>query len=315
MAREADDAPSAWQDALAEGVILADGGRVRSLNRAAAELLRVDPALAVGRPLISVLRDHRLERAALDGGEVEIERAGRTLRAVGIADGLLLRDVTAERSAREGARELLAVLSHELRTPVTTIRATLEALRHDLPEAQRERFLARAEGEAARLVRLLEDLTAEATPPRNRRVPLREVAERARGVLAPLLAERGVRLEATLPDVTVWADEDKLLQVILNLVENAAVHGPGGEVRLTGEREGDRLAIAVRDLGRPLDGARIEALFEPNARGDGVKAKGTGLGLSIVRAIAERWGGRAWGRPLEGGNEFGVTVPLEPPAR
>lgn len=313
MPEPREDGLGSWAERLAEGVILAREGRVRLLNRAAARMLQVDRERAAGRPLIAVLRDHRLERAVLRGEETEVVRQGRVLRAVPIPEGLLLRDVTELREARSGARELLAVLSHELRTPVTTIRATLEALRYDLPEPQRARFLARAEGEAERLARLLADLATEAAPSRARRVPLGEVAGRARGVLAPTLEAHRIRLVDRLPAVTVWADPDKLLQVVLNLVENAAVHGPDdAEVALEGVVAGAELELRVRDRGVPLDPGRIEALFEANARGDGVKVKGTGLGLYIVRSIAERWGGRAWGRPLGDGNEFGVTVPLAP---
>jgi two-component system, OmpR family, phosphate regulon sensor histidine kinase PhoR len=116
-------------------------GRVTGLNRAAAEMLQVDPQRVVDAPLIAVVRDHRIEAAASAGEPVELATRGRRLWVVPFAGGLLLRDVSEARRAVEDARELLAVLSHELRTPVTTIRASLEALRFDLPEAQRRALL------------------------------------------------------------------------------------------------------------------------------------------------------------------------------
>jgi signal transduction histidine kinase len=284
---------------------------VRSINRAAATFLEVTAEQAVGLPLIAVVRDHRLERVRLDGQPGEIQTRRRTLTARAFPGGLLLHDRTALREAQNGARELLAVLSHELRTPVTTIRSALEALHYDLPAEQRERFLLHAGTEAQRLARLLNDLTVDVTPPQLRRIALNEAVARVQLLLAGTFAERGIRLVAELADLTVLADLDKLLQVLINLLENAAVHGPAGKVvtlRAWSDPAEGRVLVTVTDQGEPLPAASIEKLFEPNAQGPGVKARGTGLGLYIVRSIANRWGGRAWGRPLSHGNEFGFSV-------
>lgn len=306
--------PSSWFDAVADGLLLIEQGRVQEINRAAATFLEVEPAEAVGLPLIAVVRDHRLERVVVEGGEVELETRGRIIRAYSIPDGLVLRDVTEARRAKENARELLAVLSHELRTPVTTIHSTLEALHYDLPEAQRERFLLRAQGEVERLVRLLDDLTVDVKPPRLRRIALGDVLERAVALLHDTFEEHGIRLTLEVAELTVWADHDKLLQVLINLLENAAVHGPDdNEIVLKAfvnpERQGEA-QVLVQDQGEPLEPTAMERLFEPHARGVASKTQGTGLGLYIVRSIAERWGGYAWGKPLEHGNEFGFSVLL-----
>ena len=304
---------------LGEGVILVQKGRVRWLNPAAARFLEVDAVHSLGLPLIAVLRDHRLERVYLEGVETELETRGRILLARPVPGGLSLTDLSELRRTQEGARELLAVLSHELRTPATTIRATLEALRFEMPEAQRARFLSRAEGEADRLIRLLEDLTVDVKPPQLRRLSLCDAISRARALLQDTLTAHDVTLELEVPPLTVWADADKLLQVLINLVENAAIHGPDhATVLLKAAPDPENPSVArvvVRDQGPPLPPETVERLFEPHARGASVKARGTGLGLYIVRSIAGRWGGEAWGRPLEGndgyGNEFGFSVPLK----
>jgi signal transduction histidine kinase len=318
--RAAGDEAADWADELDEGVVLVDGANVRWLNRAAARMLGVDRERALGARLIAVVRDHRLERVALEGETSEVSIGGRTLLARPVPGGLALSDVSEQRRNREAARALLAVLSHELRTPATTIKSAIDALRHDLGDEQRKRFLAHAEAECDRLVRLIEDLTVESTPPRERRLELARLVERASRILDPRFGERDVRLGSEVPELLVWADEDKLLQVLLNLLENGAIHGPAGaEVRIGAEaaRPEGMVAVWVRDYGPPLEEADFAGLFEPHARGrragSGVTGgRGSGLGLYIVRSLVERWGGRVWGRPLANGNEFGFTVPSGP---
>ena len=265
----------------------------------------------LGLPLIGVLRDHRLEAVYLSGETAEIELHGRVVRAAAIPGGLVLNDLTMVRRSQEDARELLGVLSHELRTPVSILRSTLEALSGDVPDDLRDKFLARADTEGARLVRLLEDLTVDVKPPRFRSLAFIDVAARSRSLVQRVFEEHNVTLVCRLEPCVVWADEDKLLQVLVNLLENAAIHGPDNAVvtfisELDASRE--RLLIRVQDEGEPLDSDKIAELFEPHTRGS-AKTKGTGLGLYIVRSIAERWGGAAWGTSLKAGNEFGVSVP------
>lgn len=306
-----------WLDLVEDGVVMvADTGLVEFVNAAAARLLEVNGEAARGKPLMAVVRDHRLEAACLAGEAVEITTRQRILAARGVPGGLILRDITEARRARDEARELLAVLSHELRTPATTIRSTLEALSGgDLPAPQRERFLAMANAETARLVRLLNDLTVDVKPPVLRSVPLRDAAERALALLAETMAERDIVAQADgIGAYTVLADNDKLLQSLVNLLENAALHGPSSArvelVARPSPGNPDLVEVAVRDQGEPLPAGRMAELFSPDARTRAVKARGTGLGLFIVRSIAERWGGYSWGRPLEDGNEFGFSVRL-----
>ena len=180
-------------DLLEEGLILVDNQRVVRLNAAAGQFLDVEPAAATGVPLISVLRDHRLEQVFLTGESTELETRGRILRASATPECLILVDLSETRRAQESARELLAVLSHELRTPATTIRSTLEALRYPLADGQRERFLGRAEAETERLVRLLNDLTVDVRPPKLRSLALREVVSRALALLHDTFLEHKVK--------------------------------------------------------------------------------------------------------------------------
>jgi len=306
-----------WAAHLEEGVVLLAGGLVVAMNDAAEELLKVPATHALGGPAIALLRDHRIEMAMRSGERFELVTRGRTLAILPFPEGFVIRDVSEERRASENARELLAVLSHELRTPVTTIRGTLETLAFDLPEAQRVKWLQRAEREAERLVRLLEDLTVDVAPPRARSVPLREISERVATLLVPLALERQIDVRFELPNVIVWADPDKLLQVLLNLLENAILHGPvASAVTMWAEPDAVREGwwrIEVRDQGEPADPEAMERWFAPHTRSPSATQRGTGLGLYIVRSIVRRWGGESWGRPWSRadlcGNAFGFTVP------
>lgn len=314
--------PDAWIDALAEGVVLLEDGRVARVNAAAAALLGVDANWAVGKALIAVVRDHRIERAWRDQARAELMVGGRHLLIVPIPAGLALRDVSEARRAEIDAREMLAVVSHELRTPVTTITSTLEALDYDdLPAAERAQLLERAHGEALRLVRLLNDLTVDVAPPRERSVPVREVAARACAVLAPTFERHGVTMHQDVADLLVWADPDKVLQVLVNLLENAAVHGPDdADVHVSVVTQDGRAHMAVRDEGVPLPTERLEALMNRHARGTS-RTGWRGLGLYVVRSIVDAAGGTTWARAWRDdaggeGNEFGATFPLSgrPPA-
>ncbi len=302
---------------LAEGIILVRDGRVERLNAAAAAMLGADLERSAGLPLIAVLRDHRLERLWLEGGEAELRLRGRDVVARAVEDGLILLDVTETKAAKTEARELLAVLSHELRTPVTAVRSTLEALGYDdLPQATKAQFLQRAVEEIERLVRLLDDLTVDVVPPRVRQVEFAWLLSRAEALLEDTLTSRAVRVAYVGTPVTLHADPDKLLQVLINLIENAAIHGPSDAViEVRAEPTPGGMNVTVRDEGEPLDPAMVEALFRPHRQGQSPRGRGTGMGLYIVKSIAERAGGHAWSRVWvdeaknRSGNEFGVFIP------
>ena len=313
--------PDDWFDSLEEGVVLFAGDHVGRVNRAAATLLDVDPQRAVGGRFIAVLRDHRLEalaHAVVEGAQtvpIEVELNGRIVQAVPITNGLLLRDRSAARQSERDAHELLAVLSHELRTPVTAIGAVLDALALDIPQEQREGFLARASEEAARLGRLIADLTIEVRPPLHRSVPLDRAVQRAVAVTDPVRRRRGVTVATSVPAVSVWVDADKLMQALVNLIENAAVHGPvDAVVDVVAEVDEASVRVEVRDTGAPLAPEVVAELFETTSHVS-AKAKGTGLGLRIVRSLAKGWGGTVWAEPRHDGvvgNAFGFSVNLAP---
>lgn len=295
-------------DVLSEAVLALEGGRVVGMNRACAELLQVDRDRAVGRTAIEVLRHHRLEQIALRGGEIELELSGRLIRARGVSGALVMEDVTHQRQRERELKEVMSVLSHEFRTPVAAIKSLLEAMQLTMPEAQRQRFIEIATVEVERLVRLTEDLTVGFRPHSERTFALGEAFERILRLLGSELVRREVKLRVTGEHVLVKCDPDKLVQVMLNLLENAVRHGPNpGTVRLEVSRTDALVTVRVHDDGELL--TDYEALFEAHQRGPG--SSGSGMGLYIVRSIVQAWGGRVWGQynAQTHGNEFGFTVP------
>jgi signal transduction histidine kinase len=295
-------------DMLSEAVLALDGARVVGMNRACAELLQVDRERAVGRPVIEVLRHHRLEQVALQGGELELELSGHTIRARGLPGGLVMEDVTHTRQRERELKDVMSVLSHEFRTPITAIKGLLEAMKLEMPEAQRQRFVEIMLTETERLVRLVEDLTVGFRPQSERSFPLGEAFERILRLIGAELLRRDVRLRVSGEHVMVRCDPDKLVQVILNLTENAIRHGPNpGTVRLEAVKDGSFVIVRVLDGGSELPD--YETLFEAHKRGQG--SAGSGMGLYIVRTIVQAWGGHVWAgyNPQAQGNEFRFTVP------
>ncbi|GHG04389.1 two-component sensor histidine kinase [Deinococcus piscis] len=324
-----------WLDALPQAVLLyrrehtelGEGLTVSGLNRAASELWGVPEHRALGRPLLEVVRRHTLETLAERGGELELEVSGKTLRCQARPEGqggaLILEDISEYRRREAELREATAVLSHEFRTPVTAIRGILEALEYDMPAELQQSFVAQGLQETERLARLVEDLAVGFRPTRARTLTLSEAFERVERLLAAeydLNTQAGSvpRRSRTAPrkagqvsfgeDHLVRADPDKLLQVLLNLIENALKYGPeGGQIEVQTQPNGPWVEVAVLDRGSPI--SDTEGLFRAHTRGRHVSGQGSGMGLYIVRSIVQGWGGQAWAERRGERNAFCFTVP------
>jgi signal transduction histidine kinase len=200
------------------------------------------------------------------------------------------------------------MISHELRTPLTSIRSCSEILRDDeaMSTTERRRFLDVVVQESERLTRLINELLDLSRIEAGRMdwrlgaCDLAAVVKDAMAATAPLFEDRRIRLEAAiqsgLPPIT--ADRDRLIQVMINLLSNAAKFAQPGTgavtVRLTGNA--DELCVSVEDDGPGVPDAERETVFE-KFRQVGTRAgkpRGTGLGLAICRQIVERFGGRIW---------------------
>ena len=300
-------AADAWQDALPQAIVLFAEGRITHLNAAAARLWGVSDEKARGRPLLEVLRRHTLEALAERGGELELDVSGRSLRCQALPGALIVEDVTDLRRREAELREATAILSHEFRTPVAGLRGVLEALEYAMPSEMQQNFVRQGLQEVERLARLVEDLAVGFRPTRARTVPLSEVYTRAERLLLPELSAHAAVLSFG-DDHLVRADPDKLLQVLLNLIENALKYGPrGGAVQVLSAARGSWVEVCVSDEGEAI--ASSEPLFQAHTRGENAPGPGSGMGLYIVRSIVQGWGGQAWAERRDGRNAFLFTLP------
>jgi len=218
---------------------------------------------------------------------------------------------------------LLRSVSHDLRTPLASIRAVATDLRDgvEYDDPTRVELLTTVCDEVDRLDRFVANLLslsrieAGAFTPERQAVDVAELFEDRRRSLAPLL--RDVRVRIDVADGVPLADADygQLEQVMTNLLANAARHAPrGSDVWIAASRDGDMLRIEVSDQGRGVPPDEAERLFEPFVRGDG--SRGSGVGLAICRSIVEAHGGEIGvRRTFGGGATFSFTVPVHASAR
>jgi Na+/proline symporter/nitrogen-specific signal transduction histidine kinase len=242
---------------------------------------------------------------------------------------------TAElRAANERLRELdrmkddfVSTVTHELRTPLTSIRAFSEIL-HDnpeLPAAERQKFLNIIIQESERLTRLINQVLDLAKLESGRaewrvtRIDLKAVIEDSVNATSQLFRARNIRLEQHLPpDVPpILGDRDRLVQVLINLLSNAAkfVAPDRGRVAIALFLDPGAMRVHVTDNGPGISAENQRIIFEKfRQAGDTMteKPEGTGLGLPISRQIIEHLGGRLWVRSEPGaGATFAFTLPMQ----
>jgi signal transduction histidine kinase len=306
--------PLEWTLQVVAGVLL--GGLAVAGGLAAL----VAPSLSrrLTRPL------ERVAMAARSVGETnltaripDVSRDSELRAVVGLLNDMLARIET----AFSAQRRFVADASHELRSPLSNLRGTIEvALRHPRSATDYQETLAVALREIDRLARLVQGLLtlsrAEAgrLTLERRSIELTEVAARSIEAHAARAGacEVRVRLDARAP-VRVEGDADRLREVIDNLLDNALRVAPkGSTVRVAVEHERGGCVLEVEDTGPGLTNEEQAHVFEPFARGMAAGGDGAGLGLAIARAIADAHDGRLAVRSTPG---HGATFRLELPER
>jgi two-component system, OmpR family, phosphate regulon sensor histidine kinase PhoR len=335
---------------MIEGVLAIDARqRIVSINQGAADLLGLDVESVLLKPLQEVVRNPDLRRFALlaidcrEPVEDDIILRGvrdRTIRVRGTAlrdvsgEGgavIVLNDVTDLQRLENVRRDFVANVSHELKTPIASIKGFVETLLDGAAEdpADSRRFLEIIARQADRLESIIEDLLAlsriEQTEGAGNlpvdRVPLATVLAEAIADCRPRAADRKVHLESGCNDELI-ADVNAALieQAVINLVDNAIKSSePGRTVRIFAAADAavpGGVTITVRDQGCGIAPEHLPRLFERFYRVDKArsrKAGGTGLGLSIVKHIVQAHGGTIAVESEPGvGSTFTIRLPAAP---
>jgi len=279
-------------------------------------------ALLVSRRLARPLREIRDATRAIAAGDYS--RRVPPPRDEELAAVAADVDALAERLAEGEARRarLIDEVAHEMRTPLTTIRGSMEGLIDGVVEPGPDAY-ERVAAEASRLSRLAEDLStlsrAEESALSLRLAPVdltalaRDTAERLR----PQFEHRGVGLEVRAgAPLTVTADADRVAQVLVNLLGNALAHTPeGGAVSVDVAREGAEAALTVADTGSGIAAEDLDRIFDRFHRGPGSADRaGRGIGLTIARSLARAHGGdvAAASAGRGRGAAFTLTLPATP---
>jgi two-component system phosphate regulon sensor histidine kinase PhoR len=336
---------------MVEGVLAFDReANLISLNDAAARLLGVRAAQVRGRSIQEAVRNPELQEfvaltlsAAVtqereisffdDAGERFIQAHGTGLTdASGSRIGALvvLNDVTSIRRLERMRRDFVANASHEIRTPVTSLKGFIETLQDgaiDDPEAAR-RFLAIMKKNADRLHAIIEDLLnlsriereAERGEVPLEQTSLRGIVEEALEASDSVLQSKEIRVELDCPrDLVVRANPSLLVQALVNLVDNAAKYSGAGSAVTVVCRETERgVSVAVRDSGPGIPREHLPRLFERFYRVDKGRSRslgGTGLGLAIVKHIVQAHRGEITVESEPGaGSTFTILLPKAPAA-
>ncbi|SET69642.1 ATP-binding protein [Paracoccus homiensis] len=256
------------------------------------------------------------EAQRLEIATSELERTARQLREAN--------DKLTALSVQKDA--FLGQISHELRTPMTSVRAFSEILKTpDLSDEDRARFAGIIHDEAGRLTRLLDDLLDLSVLESGQAqldvsaANLHDLIERALNAASATRAERAFTIDRDIPTehLGVITDPDRLLQVLINVITNARKYcdadRPVLRIRVA-RRPANGPAIDIIDNGAGIDAARQSLIFEKFSRlNDPARAGGAGLGLAICREIMLTLGGDISYLPGQGGAAFRIVLPKHPP--
>lgn len=329
------DRTAAIIGSLVEGVVAVDGqGHIVLANQAARDLLRLGDGDVAGTPLPPAKRallDVPDERTVeLPDGRVVAVQSLPLGREGEVGRIVTLRDITMQQRLARARRDLVANVSHELKTPVAGIRGLQELIAQgDHPPDEQAELIALIGVEVARLERLiaeqLELARLDAGEMRMELAPvdLASVAQVTVAPRRPLAQGDGVDLVAVPPapgvDTMALADAVRVEQVVIILVDNALAHTPSGgriEVRVGGDEQWATVTVSDDGAGIPAD--EHDVIFDRFYRRDDSRARpGTGLGLAIARGIAQAHGGRLEVASEPGrGSAFTLSLPRPPsPAR
>ncbi|MEK5269194.1 MULTISPECIES: cell wall metabolism sensor histidine kinase WalK [unclassified Heyndrickxia] len=329
---------------MTDGVIATDRrGRIILINEPAAEMLDVSRETVLSQPLISVLKiedEHRFDDLLTEQDSVILdfstEEEPYILRAnfsviqneAGFVSGLItvLHDVTEQEKIDMERREFVANVSHELRTPLTTMRSYLEALTDGAWKDEKiaPQFLGVTQNETERMIRLVNDLLKLSKMDSKDEHLNKEwvnFVEFFHYVIDrfEMAKQQNVTFKRKLPNTEIFVeiDEDKMTQVLYNIISNALKYSPeGGQITFKLRELNEKIEVSISDQGVGIPKESVKKIFERFYRVDKARSRklgGTGLGLAIAKEIVEMHGGSIWASSKEGkGTTIYFTLPYEP---
>jgi PAS domain S-box-containing protein len=338
-------------ESAAEGIFGLDAaGRVTFINRAASEMLEWNARDLIGRVLHPLLHgsnekaatardecgvcrpngksatNRRADFRTISGDVLPVEYNSAPIRDAGDLEAgvvVTFRDIRERLAIEQMKDEFVSTVSHELRTPLTSIRGALGLLASGLlgtlhPRGQKMFEIATRNTD--RLIRLVNDildverLTSGRVELCPANIKAADLMQQAGDVMQGLADRFGVRLEVEPLTATIFADPDRVMQILTNLLSNAIKFSPAGEVVRLAARRGElEVIFDVIDRGRGIPPDKLDLVFERFKQVDASDARdkgGSGLGLAIVRGIAEAHGGRVWVSSILGsGSTFSIALP------
>jgi len=334
---------------MAEGVIMVNKkGEIMLMNPAAEKLLGVKKEDKIGRSVLSDLKEEQLVslvQQPSDGNqskEVVVQSQNDQVKKVLLASNAVIEsedgktvgfvsvisDITKQKELEALKNEFLANVSHDLRAPITCIRGSLQLLGDTTINKltpNQEKFVTVALNNIDRLSRLINDLL-DLSKMEAKKFTIRPAPFRVDELVQSLANEFGawsktkeiaIRTDIEKP-LEIEADQDRISQVLTNLISNAMKFTPkGGTVTVVGKRIADSLKveIGVRDTGPGIAEKDFKKLFEKFSRVESKAVQGvsgTGLGLTIAKEIVELHGGRIWVESQEGkGSYFAFELPVK----
>lgn len=329
---------------MTEGVLAVDAReRLLNVNRAAAQLLGIQPDESRGRSLPELIRNTELQRVVretLSGGqpvegEVALQRGGerfvqvrgsslRNAQGESIGAVIVLSDVTNLRRLENVRRDFVANVSHELKTPVTSIKGFVETLLDGAMRepAEAERFLKIIAKQANRLDAIIDDLLNLAQIERDRErgqihlelTALKEPLQAAIQTCEAKADAKQITIELKCPDADATIDAALLEQAVVNLIDNAIKYSDAGSrIEVKVSQTSTDTVVSVRDEGCGIEEQHQARIFERFYRVDKARSRnlgGTGLGLAIVKHIAQAHGGNVSVESAPGkGSVFSIHLP------
>lgn len=315
----------------AQAIALGDYSRRELIgtNDEIAQVAHAFNLMAEGIAESQAARDHRIRECELLTKDLEQRNTELQQAQLEATEARFMAEQAGERASRanDAKTEFLAMMSHELRTPLSAIAGYAEILelgiRGELNDAQRV-DVGRIRANQTHLLRIINDILDLSHVESgqlmidSRPISVGEVISDVEPIVKTLIDEKNLRYRVEASHVDVFADRDRLTQVLVNLVANAVrFTEPNGTVAICASQTDDRVRIEVVDTGIGIPEEKREAIFQPFVQVEGGasrRAQGTGLGLAISRRLVEAMGGTLTLRSTLGvGSTFLVDLPAAHP--